>query len=795
MKSTVVPLLCCLLLCCSVMKAQTVFRGVVLDAVTKKPIPAAKVGVTNQGVGEITSSKGRFIYRKYHQIIDDSNRLEVSATSYQSLEMPSEELRTILHKNSTIYLQPLTIVENKPVASPRKVHVLWDASKVTKFRNPKNELDFRLRYLNRAHIDTVRLTIFNEKLLFDTLLSVQNQIEEIENKIELVEYGGVSNYHFIPSTSAQAVLLFSEHLPTYGELMVNQHIPVHTISSNLNHVNETYFKSMSAYTSGQTINLNQFSSSAAAKFLVSGKFPPIETVVSSEQIITGTIRSSTGPIHFATISREGSLDEIYSEVDGTFEVPASKGDRFKVMYLGKFTAYFTVSDETEYTIYMEDSSEVLEEVEITAKRNRYNFNPNKNTELFEGRAVPVRSLHISEMNTNVTNTASLINGKFGVISTPHYTYVKGLEAEWVVDGVVMSPSQVSPKNIIRISVFRPETNLVGLKLARPRAKIIVTTKFHKDHLDAEYRRMGFSPRDNNLYTETPTLLSFDITTGNYAKPLVEIANPVRKWEEYQKLRAQHKDKVDFYVAMSLYFQDIDPEWAKKVRSDFAVVAQHNLKTLRVLAYLHEIAGANSEAQYVYERVLTMAPDQPASYRDLAYIYSETGAYQKALELYINMLGGAIKGVDFSELEKTISNELQHLIVLHKPKIDYKRLPNDWLKAEFKIDIRMTLAWTSPDAHFEFQFVNPDNRFYTWSSENNMSNKGHQLLEEFIIDDATMGKWTVNVRYTGAPVSSSVAPYLKYTLYRNYGQPTEQKTVKLIKLDDQLDKATLDSFLK
>ena len=777
------------------LSAQTVFRGIVLDAVTKEPISDAKVGITGQGIGEITSEQGRFVYRKYHQIIDGTHQLEVSAVNYQSLEMPSQELRTLLNKNATIYLQPLQekIAQVKP---PKKAHIIWDASVSTSLRDPVKELEFLMTYLQESTIDSIQLTIFNEVILFDDQMSVATDSEEIKISINEIEYSGASDYGVLPKQTSNEVLLFSESPPTFGELNLSQSVPIQAIVSSSNPKNSSYFKSLSGYTSGNYINLSQLSTNAAASFLIHGKMPVLDKVVVTERIIIGTITSANGPVPYATISKEGSLDETYSKEDGTFKLIARTGDSFKVMYLGKFSKYFTVTAADDYSIFMVDAAEVLAEVEITAKRNRYDFNSNKSTDVFEGRDIAVRSLHISEMNPNATSASELINGKFGVVSNDRTTFVKGLEAEWVVDGVVMLPSQVSPKNILRISVHRPETFLANISTPRPRAKIIVTTIFHKDHVDATYRRLGYTPQKNNEYSENPPILSFEAASSNYLAEVEKVEGLQAKWEIYTELRTVHTDKVDFYVDMSLYFENKDADLARKVRSHFTVVAMHNVKALRILAYLHEYAGSFLEAQKVYERILSLAPGQAESYRDLALIYQETGAYQKALELYINMLGDEIKGVDFSALEKAISNELQHLIVLHKPKIDYTRLPNDWLEVDFEIDIRMTLAWSAADAPFEFQFVNPDNRFYNWNSEkiSPINQERKQLIEEFIVDDAPKGKWLVNLRYTGEPGSASVAPYLKYTLYKNYGRPNESRTIKLVKLDAQLDKVTLDSFL-
>jgi len=62
---------------------QTNFRGKVLDAETKTPIIGAKIGVSGQGIGVLTNDIGYFVYTKYHQVLDGSNVLEISAPGKQ----------------------------------------------------------------------------------------------------------------------------------------------------------------------------------------------------------------------------------------------------------------------------------------------------------------------------------------------------------------------------------------------------------------------------------------------------------------------------------------------------------------------------------------------------------------------------------------------------------------------------------------------------------------------------------------------------------------------------------------
>ena len=162
-----------------------------------------------------------------------------------------------------------------------------------------------------------------------------------------------------------------------------------------------------------------------------------------------------------------------------------------------------------------------------------------------------------------------------------------------------------------------------------------------------------------------------------------------------------------------------------------------------------------------------------------------------------MLGEQIMGVNFNGLEKPLRSELSRLVALHKDKIDYSRLPNEWLRTDFKVDMRMTIDWSDKSVPFEFQFVNPQKKFFKWThtlEETRDRLKAEQKegfqTEEFIIDDAPAGEWLINVQYLGNEGDYVLPPFLKYTVYRNYGTPKESKEVRVIKLFKQVDKVTL-----
>ena len=66
-------------------------------------------------------------------------------------------------------------------------------------------------------------------------------------------------------------------------------------------------------------------------------------------------------------------------------------------------------------------------------------------------------------------------------------------------------------------------------------------------------------------------------------------------------------------------------------------------------------------------------------------------------------------------------------------------------------------------------------------------------EEFIIDEADdTGEWIINIK--NLKEQSLLNPtYVKYTIYKNYGTANEEKKVKVIQLQQQQQKVTLDKI--
>jgi hypothetical protein len=104
------------------------------------------------------------------------------------------------------------------------------------------------------------------------------------------------------------------------------------------------------------------------------------------------------------------------------------------------------------------------------------------------------------------------------------------------------------------------------------------------------------------------------------------------------------------------------------------------------------------------------------------------------------------------------------------------------------------------ADFELQFITPGKKYFPYVhnlyGDQEMLKKEMEQgfsIKEFDIEDADRGKWTVNVKYSGTRDELNPT-LLKYTLYRNFGLPNEERIIKTVKLQDFDGKVTLDSFV-
>ncbi len=534
--------------------------------------------------------------------------------------------------------------------------------------------------------------------------------------------------------------------------------------------------------------------------------------------VTGVITSGAKPLKGAAITKKGTFNEVYTDANGRFTITAAIDDVLVVSAPDMFTKEVLIETQDMGAITLTSKSNDLDEV-VLEGRERVDNTVETAYGKTSGDKIGYATGEISTRNYSAgyTSLDQLIKGKVsgvtvnsGLLTGQATTYkIRGgsqsltneVPPIWIVNGTPYQdpPSFLDVNQIDNISVLKSvvATSRYG-SLAAGGAFLIKTKEANFEAKAAKNKQSALV--SGNEYTGDVTG-SIDTALPSYILRFRESGTPQQQFALYKKLSRTQESPLEYYVDAAQYFQTIDPKLADEVRSDLAYIARNNTKALRTLSYLYELVNDTGNIVLVNERIAKIAPSESQSYRDLALAYQNDEQYDKALELYINMLGEQIMGVNFDGLEKPLRSELSRLVALHKDKIDYSRLPNEWLRTDFKVDMRMTIDWSDKSVPFEFQFVNPQKKFFKWThtlEETRDRLKAEQKegfqTEEFIIDDAPAGEWLINVQYLGNEGDYVLPPFLKYTVYRNYGTAKETKEVRVIKLFKQVDKVTLGKIV-
>lgn len=806
---------CWLLLCLLVgpaLSAQTVFRGKVLDEITEQPIANAKIGISDQGVGFVSNTNGSFTYRKYHQTIGNKSELRITAFGYEDLVLKGEQIRAFYNKSGKFVLTPTEqtadAIENKIT---KNVVVYWDTSLSSNGRDFDKEWEFLDAYFQGLNSVKVTFVTFDEKVLATQEFSVNKDLTALKNFTQNLEYKGATSYAILPTIEADIAILLSDGNPVLGEWDVQRDLTVYAVTS-VARANAKYLKSLALYTTGSYVNLSLASVAQSIDQIKKG-IPFLEETTQKAAKITGKVSTSSGPIQEASITIKGDLEEYLSKADGSFEVPAQEGDILQIRYLGMYPKEMLVRDAQPLQVVLTPTDELLEEVVLEGKKRRekQKLDTGFGEKNEDAVGIAINTITSKDIRPNAQYLGDVIRGRFagvtvnGFGSEAVFTIRGGntsAPAIWVVDGAIYNepPLFVDVQSIYSISIVKSiqATARYGT-VATGGAFIVTTNSFAARDKNGEIVDQALIK--GNEYTEQLEQINLEALQPNYIKQIQQIEGKEAQYQHYQNLAKANTNNATFFIDMALFFEKAYPSKASEIRSRLAEIAQGNAKVLRVLAYLYENAQEPQNALKTYERVALLAPGEAQSYRDLAHAHKEVGNYDKSLELYINMLSEQVRGVDFSSIDKALGHELLHLVARHKDQIEYQRLPEEWLLNTYRLDLRMVIEWSDPTAPFEFQFVNPQEKYFKWNHTliDNKERleaevkKGFQF-EEFVIDEAPHGLWIVNIEYLGEDTYTIIPPYLKYTIYRDYGTSEERKETIIIKLTTGIGKAQLHEFL-
>ena len=707
---------------------------------------------------------------------------------------------------------------------PEKITIYWDVSSTSVHRNIEQELKFLKSYLKTLKHLEIEVIKFNNAIQSRKQFTLANGDSNILlDYLRVSYYNGAVNYAEILKDNdfdADTILLFTTGNTLFKALETEVYIPTFTINSSPD-ANHLHLQRTAYYADGHYIDLTRASAKEAMDYMINEVADTIDytRIDDKGSQINGKVFTVSGPVQGASIRVKNTFIEVQSDVEGFFEIRAEVGDVLIASYLGMKDTELTVIDPQNTAILLKPDGQLLDEVFLTGKgKDGEEVETSYGKKEKDALGFSVETITEEDIGPQYNTLADVIVGKFAGVQvvglnvgyqTPLFIIRGGggslnpTYAMFDVDGNIYGPGQdlpiVNVQNIATISILKSliATNRYG-QTGRGGAIVIKT----KSLLGTDGNLFESALVTGNDYNEQGVIFlqSKEYEHPAYITKLKASISFEGAKRIYDELRKDVQNRtIPFYFDVSDYFMQWDKKFAYSILTNIAAIANENPKALNSLAYKMEELGHPMDAQLIYERLAELRPEHEQPFRDLARIYVINKEYQKAMDLYKRMLAGVVNNVEFVGLQRTIENELMHLLSFHRSQVDYSALPNDLRTAKFKYDLRIVFDWNDPSAEFEIQFVNPNKKYFTWSHTRTASKdrlldeiKYGYNTEEFIIDDADSGEWIINIEsLNNEPLVNPT--YLKYTVFKNYGLAEETKEVKVIKLYQQRTKVTLDKF--
>lgn len=523
-----------------------------------------------------------------------------------------------------------------------------------------------------------------------------------------------------------------------------------------------------------------------------------------EKEISGIITYEGTPLSNVNILIKNSEKGTSTNNKGVYKIRAKEGDILQFTHINMKAIEVLIEDITTIlNISMKAANNELDEVIISSKKKnkQTGLYPKKPKKISSGgftidtrrTGYSVRYISGEELNLSGISIGRALQGKIAsyklVVDEFGNEYAKLRDtgtlltvkyAIWVVDGQVYNFAPPIPlENIKEVAVLR---SLAGVNRfgseAIGGAIIINTTVGNFDPVKDVYSEEN--PYTNKEYYNEDAV-AYNLLSSpklNYIIELESISNSNKAFKKYQELLSEHQDKSDFYlnVANSFKFKYNDFKNFKRVLLDSEEYSKLNPEELKIIAYLYQQEGFYENALSVYKKIIKLRPKHIQSYRDLINVYTELKQYKKALNTYNYFFN---KGFTIEEngIGEIMAREAEALT----SKISKTNLPD-----EKTLDTRIVFEWSSSEAEFTLEFINPQKQVY--KIEHTLSDNSSLILDEklkgytsreFVIDGDIGGEWLVNLTYYGNKKYAST--YLKTTVFNDWGRSNEIKKTTIFKM--------------
>jgi Ca-activated chloride channel family protein len=310
--------------------------------------------------------------------------------------------------------------------------------------------------------------------------------------------------------------------------------------------------------------------------------------------------------------------------------------------------------------------------------------------------------------------------------------------------------------------------------------------------------------------------AFDSNDKQDARP---IGIALKKWTSnapyIKRLRKAAADKVyavylderrgyanssAFYLdAADILFDKGLRDLGLRVLSNLAEMDLENRALLRILGYRLQQAGEARLALPVFEKVLTLAAEEPQSLRDLGLAHAAAGNEQAAIDRLYDVVERKWDA-RFPQIETIVLAEMNAIIARSTKPLNVKRIDRR-LRANLPLDLRVIMTWDADNTDIDMWVTDPqgEKSFYG----NGLSQQGARMSpdftggygpEEFSLRLARPGKYRVEANYYGNQQQVLAgATTLQLKLFTRFGTRDQKEQLTTLRLKDNSETVFVGEF--
>jgi tetratricopeptide (TPR) repeat protein len=269
---------------------------------------------------------------------------------------------------------------------------------------------------------------------------------------------------------------------------------------------------------------------------------------------------------------------------------------------------------------------------------------------------------------------------------------------------------------------------------------------------------------------------------------------------YLDERPDFENSVAFYLDVSYQLNERGQSaLALRVLSNLAEMNLENHHILRVLGYRLLEAGKAREAVLIFKRVLSLADDEPQSYRDLGLAHAAAGEAQFAVERLYDIIERGFPR-QFPGLEVIALTEMNAIIAAADKPLDTRRIDSRFLLNR-PLDLRVTLTWDADNTDIDLHVTDPNGEEAFF--DHPLTYQGGRVSpdntvgygpEEYSLRHAKPGKYRVEVDFYGhSQQMISEATTIQLDFFTHYASREARKQSVTMRLKEARDRLLVGEF--